>query len=69
LATSWPRRGSKYFRLCFLTTTEADLLEAAATLRVTVECSWSTVEIIAQASNDIIKVVPKVKTRSSDLFP
>jgi len=27
------------------------------------------VEIIAQASDDIIKVVPKMKTRSSDLCP
>ena len=50
-------------------TTEADLLEASATLVVTVDFSWSTVEIIAQASHDIIKVVPKVKTRSSDLCP
>jgi hypothetical protein len=49
-------------------TTEADLLEVAATLVFTVEFSWSTVEI-AQASDDIIKVVPKMKTRSSDLCP
>ena len=69
MATSWPRRGSVYFRLCFLTTTEADLLQAAATLVFTVESSWSTVEMIAQASDDIIKVVPKMKTRSSDLCP
>ena len=33
------------------------------------EFSWSTVEMIAQASDDIIKVVPKMKTRSSDLCP
>jgi len=45
-------------------TTAADLLEAAATLVFTVESSWSTVEIIAQA-----RVVPKMKTRSSDLCP
>ena len=73
MATSWPWRRSKYFRLCFLTTTEADLLEAAAaaaaTLVVTAESSWSTVEIIAQASDDITKVVPKMKTRSIDLCP
>jgi len=50
-------------------TTEADLLEAAATLAFTVEFSLSTVEMIAQASDDIIKVVPKMKTRSSDLYP
>jgi len=50
-------------------TTEADLLEAAATLVFTVESSCSTAEMIAQASDDIIKVVPKVKTRSSDLCP
>jgi len=50
-------------------TTEADLLEAAATLIFTVEFSWSTVEMIAQASDDIIKMVPKMKTRSSDLCP
>jgi len=50
-------------------TTEADLLEAAATLVLTVEFSRSTVEMIAQASHDIIKVVPKMKTRSSDLCP
>ena len=69
MATSWPRRGSKYFRLCFLMTTEADLLEAAATLVAIVKSSWSTVEMIAQARYDIIKVVPKMKTRSSDLCP
>jgi len=56
-------------RLCFPMTTEADLFEAAATLVVTVKSSWSTVEMIVQASDDIIKVVPKVKTRSSDLCP
>jgi len=50
-------------------TTEADLLEAAATLVFTVEFSWSTVEMIVQASDDIIKVVSKMKTRSSDLCP
>ena len=68
MATSWSRRGSKYFRLCFRMTTEADLLEAAAaTLVFTVESSLSTVEMIVQASDDITKVVPKMKTRSSDL--
>jgi hypothetical protein len=50
-------------------TTEADLLETAAKLVFTVEFSWSTVEIIAQASDDIIKVVPNMKTRSSDIYP
>ena len=35
-------------------TTEADLLEAAATFVVTVQFSWSTVEMIAQTSGDII---------------
>jgi len=39
--------------------TEAGLLEVAATRVFTVESSWSTVEIIVQASDDIIKVVPK----------
>jgi len=34
-----------------------------------VESSWSTVEMIAQTSDDNIKVVPEMKTRSSDLFP
>jgi len=48
-------------------TTETDLLETAATIVFTVELSWSTVEMIAQGSDDIIKVVPKMKTRSSDL--
>jgi len=48
-------------------TTETDFLEAAATLVFTVEFSWSTVEMIAQASDDIIKVVPRTKTRSSYL--
>ena len=48
-------------------TSEADLLEAAATLVVRVKSSWSTVEMIAQASDDITKVVPKVKTRFIDL--
>jgi len=42
---------------------------AAATLVFTVEFSCGEVEIIAQASNDIIKVAPKKKTRSSDLCP
>jgi len=48
-------------------TTVADLLEVAAVF--TVESSWSTVEMIAQASDDIIKVVPKMKTHSIDLCP
>jgi len=59
----------KVIRLCYPTTTEADLLEAAATLVVTVESSWSTVEMIVQTSDDIINVVPKIKTCSSDLCP
>jgi len=50
-------------------TTEADLLEAAVTLVVTVNSSWSTVEMMVQVSDDIIKVMPKMKTRSSDLCP
>jgi len=50
-------------------TVEADLLEVAATVVFTVEYSWSTVEMIDKASDDIIKVVPKMKTHSSDLFP
>jgi len=50
-------------------TTEADLLEAVARLVFTVEFSWSTVEMIAQTSDDIIKVVPKAKTTSSELCP
>ena len=65
LATTWVKILELYFQM----TTEADLLEAAATLVFTVEFSWSTVEMIAQASDDIIKVVPKMKTRSSDLCP
>jgi len=40
--------------------TEADLSEAAAILVLTVEFSWSKVEMIAQASDDTIKVVPKM---------
>ena len=68
LATSWPRRGPNYsYFVCFPMTTETDLLETAATIVFTVELSWSTVEMIAQGSDDIIKVVPKMKTRSSDL--
>jgi len=50
-------------------TTEADLLEAAVTLVVAVESNWSTVEMIVQASDDIVKVVPEMKIRSSDLCP
>ena len=50
-------------------TTEADLLEAAAALVFIVEFSWSTVEMIVQASYDIIKVVPKMNTRFIDLCP
>jgi len=48
---------------------DTDLFEAAVTLVVIVKSSWGTVEIIVQASDDIIKVVPKIKTRSSDLCP
>jgi len=40
-------------------TNDTDLLEAAVTLVVIVKSSWSTVEIIVQANDDIIKVVPK----------
>ena len=65
LATTWV----KVLGICFQMTTETDFLEAAATLVFTVEFSWSTVEMIAQASDDIIKVVPRMKTRSSDLWP
>ena len=65
LATTWV----KVLGLCFQMTTEADLLEATATFVFTVEFSWRTVEMIAQASGDIIKVVPKMKTRSSDICP
>jgi len=65
LATTWVN----VLGLCLQLATEADLLEAAAKLVFTVEFSWSTVEMIAQASDDIIKVVPKMKTRSSDLCP
>ena len=59
----------KVLGLCFQMTAEVDLLEAAASLVVTVELSCSTVEMIVQANDDIIKVVPKMKTRSSDLCP
>jgi len=48
-------------------TTEADLLEIAATLVFRFEFSRSTVEMVAQANDDIVKVVSKMKTRSSDL--
>jgi len=65
MATTWV----KVLGLCFQITTEADLLEAAATLVFTLAFSWSTVEMIAPASDDIIKVAPKKKTRSSDLCP
>ena len=58
-ATSWPPRGSKYLEFFFRWLLNADLLEAAAALVFTVEFSWSTVEMIAQASDDIIKVVQK----------
>jgi len=40
-------------------TNETGLLEAAVTLVVIVKSSCSTVEIIVQASDYIIKVVPK----------
>ena len=70
MATIWPRLGSKYYRLCFRMTTEVDLLEAAAaTLLFSAESSLSIDEMIAQASYDIIKVAPKMKIRSSDLYP
>jgi len=60
LATTWV----KVLGLCLQMTTEADLLEAAATIISTVEFIWSTVEMIAQQI-----MVPKMKTRSSDLRP
>jgi len=65
LAPAWV----KVLILCFPMTNEADLLEAAAILVFTINSSLTTVELIAQASDDIIKVVPKMKTRSSDLCP
>ena len=68
LATSWPTAWVKVLRLCFPMINDADLLEAAVTLVVIVKSSWSTVEIIVQASDDIIKVVPKMKNRSSNLY-
>jgi len=40
-------------------TNDADLLEAVVTLVDTVKSTWCTVEMIVQASDDIIKVVPK----------
>jgi hypothetical protein len=40
-------------------TNEADLLEAAVTFVVTFKSSCSTFGMIVQASDDIIKVVPK----------
>ena len=55
LTTTWV----KVLGICFQITNEADLLETAATLVLTVEFSWSRVEMVAQASDDIIKVVPK----------
>jgi len=57
----------KVLRLYFPMNNVTDLFGAAVTLVVIVKSSWSTVEIIVQASDDIIKVVPKMKTRSSDL--
>jgi len=59
LATSWPSAWVKVLRVCSPTTNEADLLEDAVTLVLTVKSSWSTVEMIVQVSDDIIKVVPK----------
>jgi len=40
-------------------TNDADLFEAAVTLVVTVKSSWNTDEMIVQASDDIIQVMPK----------
>jgi len=65
LATTWV----KVLELCFQMTTESALFETAATLVFTVEFSWNIIEMIAQASDDIIKVVPKMKTRSSEPCP
>jgi len=59
LATNWPTAWVKVLRFCFPMTNDADLLEAAVTLVVAVKSSWSTVENIVQASDDIIKVVQK----------
>jgi len=42
-------------------TNDADLLKATVTLVVTVKSSWSTVEMTVQASDDIIKVEPKIE--------
>ena len=58
-------RNGLYFQM----TNEADLLEAAVTLAVTVKSSWSTVGMIVQASDDSIKCSAKMKTSSSDLCP
>ena len=69
MATSWPQRGSKYSDFVLHMTNEAGLLETAVTFVVTVKSSWSTVEMIVQARDYIIKLVPKMKTRSSDLCP
>ena len=50
-------------------TTETGLLEAAATIVFKLSLIGVQLKMIAQASDDIIKVVPKMKTRSSDLCP
>ena len=55
LAAAWIR----VLRICLPMTNEADLLEAAVTFVVTFKSSCSTVGMIVQASDDIIKVVPK----------
>ena len=65
LATAWV----KVLRLCLQVTNETDLLEAAITLIVTQLSSWSTVGMIAQASDDSIKCSAKMTTSSSDLCP
>ena len=49
LVTAWV----KVPGLCLQMTTEADLLEAAVTLVVTQQSSWSAVGMVVRASDDV----------------
>ena len=65
LATAWV----KVLRLCLQMINEADLLEAAVTLAVRQQSSWSAVGVTDRASGGSIECSAKMETSCSDLCP
>ena len=49
----------KVLRLYFPVNNDTDFFETAVTFVVIVKSIWTTVKFIIQASDDIVKVVPK----------